>query len=248
MSKRLLSLGCVLGLLALILTFPIESHADTVYSNLGSNPAYVSSGQLNETPSGFSNLIDGFPFEAVAVPFTPGGDFQLTQIDVAIQAVSPENLSNTPQVTMGLCAGSSNLPNNTALASGLPCMTALATWSLGVGTGIPAHFTCCPLDTATFSGITIQGGQQYWIVAIPWPATADTWEYSNVGQSGGWLTNIGTFSVQFGSWTSVDPNAPMPAFDVLGTPVSASEPPALLLLGCGIVGLLLFRRFAHQQV
>lgn len=246
-KRRILGPLCFGAITACVIcNFPSAAQADTVYSNLGSDPSnsYVNSGLSNslsgqpfETLSGYSNLIDGQTFEAVAVPFTPGGDFQLSQIDVAIQFLYGPG--NNPGVIMGLYADSNGLPGATALAS----------WSLAVAVdpdsvSVPTHFTCCLLDMETLSGVTVQGGEQYWIVATPWASnTTDTWEYSNGVQSGGWLVNIGApNSISPGSWTYVAADAPMPAFDVLGTPVAAPEPPTTLLLVIGFFLLAIVSR------
>ena len=186
--------------------------SDTViFSDLGSGGAYNPDNPWCIT--GASGNCGPETLRMVAAPFTPTANYQLTQVDTALQFSSGTN-----QVVVSLETDSGGFPSGTALAS----------WSFS---GLPAYTEtdCCPLQTKTFgsSGPFLTAGTRFWLVTAP--GGTDT--------TAGWMASStgGPNPLDFysGSWHTT--TGPAVAFDVLGTsipqPVVSTLSPASALAG-----------------
>jgi hypothetical protein len=96
--------------------------------------------------------------------------------------------------------------------------------------------TCCDLVTiGGISGVTLAGGQQYYLILGPVninDASLNFFDLNSTGASGTVL-----YMTAGGAWT-VDSSHTLGAFDVLSTP----EPSSILLLGTGLSALFFMRR------
>jgi hypothetical protein len=155
-------------------------------------------------------------FQSAANPFTSSGNYQLSQIDLALSF-----LSGTNSATVTLNSDSSGLPG-----------AVLATWNLS---SLPVFGTCCTVETLTPSStVFLSAGTQYWIVAAPGASnTWDAWNLNNTGATGliAFDNGTGFFGVS---------GRTLSAFDVLGVP----EPTTLALVSGGLALLLVRRRRA----
>jgi hypothetical protein len=92
--------------------------------------------------------------------------------------------------------------------------------------------TCCSLVSITdMNGVTLTGGQQYFLVVGPEDlsdASFNAWNLNNQG-----VTGLSLYSADGGATWGVDSGAQF-AFDIAGTP----EPGSLLLFGTGLAGIL----------
>jgi len=206
--------GSALALICLA----IPAHGDTVYSNLGSGSTVYNSTDWDV--SGPTSLEELTTID-VAMGFTPSGNFDLSEIDLALNFNGVP--SETNAITVTLNADSSNAPG-----------AILETWNL---TGLPSFFgTCCTLQVLTpTSTVALNSGTQYWIEASPGASDFNGgWNWNSTGASGPFWSNIsGTSEETVG------------AFDVLGSsvgPTVVPEPSTFVLLGLGMLGLAGIRR------
>jgi hypothetical protein len=179
------------------------SRADTIFTDFSSSPTAYNAG------SGWAlNAAEN----EVAAPFTPGSNYDLTQIDVAIGQIVAGG------VQISLNADSGGVPG-----------AAIESWTI---TSLPAFGTCCAIETVTPVGtVPLVSGQQYWIVAAPILNSFDAWNLNSTGATG-------TVAFHGSGWFAV-PGEPDPAYDVLGNPVSAvvPEPMTMVLGGTGLLAL-----------
>lgn len=216
MLKRCISFASALGLLALLLTFPVKSSADTILSsNLGPGNSY--------DPSAGRTVYGSL---RQAMPFVPSESADLSQIVIALSQYS--SVTTTALVT--LYTDNNGLPGSV-----------MESWSL---TGLPIFgSTSTTVQILNASpGVLLSGGTTYWLVAAAPLAT-------DVSTSAVWVVNstgaMGYAVYSGATWYKYP--FKQGAFAVMGTPTAVPEPSAFILLGCGLLGLLLFRRSRHQQ-
>jgi hypothetical protein len=207
--------------------------ADTIYTDLGPPAApYFDANGRAVTGSGL-----GFPgYQEVAVPFTPTGSYDLTEIDLAV------TFSGIPSV-FGTDAATVTLESSVAGAPG----ASIASWNIS---SLPSSFTGTTLDSIFVSGVSVTAGAQYWLVVSPTnnigntSDTDDFWDTNSnpAGVFGNEQINNG------GSWVSLAPYD-LAAFDVLGTPVPEPASASLAIAGFALVaiGCAKARRKAKSQ-
>lgn len=213
----------LLAAVLVVITLPVASRADTIYSNLGPGSSYA--GSAIRAATGSLNLAAATPF---VVP--SGFDFGLTEIDLAVDSTAA-----APALVQ--------LRENAGGAPG----TVIDSWTMNFP-GLFSNFSIVPSQSITgITGITLDAGLTYWLAVLPASAATDTWwRANNTGQS-----NIKADSSDGGAtFSSVTLNANV-AFGVFGTPQAVStvsEPCALITLSTalGIAGILHRRRFKGQ--
>jgi hypothetical protein len=226
-----------LGLLAL----PSQGSADsTIYSNLNSDPAAsFASGSFGSSNS----IVSGF-FQSAAASFTSSGNFQVTQLELAVQFFNnggpgcPQCSSNTPSFNLFLVTSTAGQPGSAVLFSQQGITTEPTTFNPGGD--------CCSLLTLNVSpGVLLDAGQAYWLIAAPTNgATTVLWQFSNVGAAQPWSLNDGFVDVcptpstcstvpDPSGWTWQTGASP-PAFAVFGNAVATAEPSSLALVTFGV--------------
>lgn len=205
---------------------PPAAHADSViFSDLAaSSPIYSSGGYSIAGSTSTAGFVDP------AFSFTVGASsYNLTQIDLALSNYSGTNGS----VTVDLVNNSGGLPGSTVLGS----------WTFS---SLPANgSTNTTLQTQSgITGITLSAGTTYWLEAFVTNSSSNTfdlWNYNNQGDTGTPAENTGA-----GFATGV--TGAIGAFDVLGTPVTATpEPSSLLLLSAGLAALSLLAALTRHK-
>jgi hypothetical protein len=163
-------------------------------------------------------------FQAAAA-FTPGGDYDLTQIDVAIW--SGVGQSNGDMFNLSLDEDSGGLPGAT-----------IYSWTDILAVPIPLDYagpTASFVDTVlATSTIALSAGTQYWIVASPSaPGVNVNWSFNaDSGATGGVYASREPGPGWSGPFAESDSDL---AFDVQGTPTP--EPGTLLLRGAWSGGI-----------
>ena len=222
MSRFQRALLCMSVLLVSVAAVPLTSRADSViYSNLNSDPTHVYNGGIGYNVSGPNSGVGSI---ISAMTFTPGANYDLSQIDLAMGYISGTN-----SFTLELVNDNGNQPGTTVLES----------WTVN---NSPTFGTCCTLDTVTSPGILLQAGVQYWLEAVPASDLYAAWNQNNTGARG----TIAQSSS--GVTWNVFPNNTTGAFDVLGTtPVPVPEPSAALLLGTSMGTMLVLVHLGSRR-
>lgn len=213
----------VLVLSAALCAMAKPAHADTIFSNLGLG------GTVNVEAA---HSVDSFTDLAMSFMVGAGSGFNLTQIDIAIRQVSSGVGSNGAVVELVTDFG--GLPGSLLHSwtlTNLPAMTGPvgATGTLQASQSITG-----------ITGISLAGGTQYWLVALPIDANAFMgWNFVTPTQIGPFA-----YSHDSGSTWLLDTQHVPGAFDVQGTPLSTSvpEPSALALLIGGLAGCALAKK------
>jgi hypothetical protein len=126
------------------------------------------------------------------------------------------------------------------IVNGLPgSQVAGASWT-GLN-ATPGFGGCCSLVTITgITGVTLTGGQDYFLFFSPVSTSDDSWNVWNWNSTG--LSTLDLYSTDGGvTWISNN-TQPTGAFDILGSAIVIPEPGSLLLLGIGLAGIFAFRR------
>ena len=134
----------------------------------------------------------------IAAPFTPAGDFNLTQVQLALNF----NSGTTNRAVV-------NLVND---ADGFPGTTVLESWTV---TDLPSVLSPAAITLNSTGGIILHGDTQYWLVAETLASDSNTlvfWWTNNQNLSGG-VTSLDSGA----SWTALGPGDTLPAFAVVGT-------------------------------
>ena len=205
-------------------TCSIPAMADAVlFSDLGTGSSVYQAGSARSL-LGASNSIAGGESLIWADGFTASGSgtLSLNQIDVAVY-----NFSGPDTFYASIWTNNGGVPGSQL--SG-------AFWSLSTSA---TNSSSSSLVTVTgISGVTLTGGQQYFMVLGPLSlsdASGNGWNLNNQGATGTIIdsTNGGS------SWSSIS-NPTLSAFDLLAGTITTStpEPRSLLLLGAGLAGIL----------
>jgi len=197
--------------LATVLFAVTPAQADIIFSDFGPGYGfYTGAGWL------ISGVNSSWGLNTVAMDFTPGATYTLTQIDVAVGWDSGTN-----GITLSLNDSPYGVPG-----------VALETWNL---TGLPRDGVA--IDTVTpLTQINLVAGTQYWIVAAGLSDTMAGWSWNSIGETG-------NFALDMGSGWGAYPGQRQGAFDVQGSSSSSTPEPATALFAAAGLGLLaVFRR------
>lgn len=125
------------------------------------------------------------------------GNFDITQIDLGVNYISGDNL-----IYASILTNDGGVPGS---------QVANAYWG-----NLAGVVRCCNLITIPVSGVTLTGGQSYFMVVGPMnlsSSTFEAWNWNIIGISG-----LGLYSNDGGNtWTTEGTLQPPGAFDVLGT-------------------------------
>lgn len=191
---------------------PIQA-STVIFSDFGPggtydpNVGFVISGELSPT----------FTYVTWGMPFTPSGEFLLSQIDIAL-ATFPES---TLPVIVTLNADNAGTPGS-----------ALMTWTV---TDLPPSGTCCSAAMLEASSpLLLSAGTQYWVVAVPQSAeTFAEWNGNSIGVTG----TAAMQNTPGGSWIFTN-LYPLGAFAVSGIPLP--EPANGRLAGASLILIAVF--------
>lgn len=192
--------------------------ASTIYSSFGPGNTYDCCSGVVVTGA----QTTGTPFEEGA-GFTSPYAANVEQIDIALSSIQ-----GTDAAIVSLWTNSGNVPG-----------TQLASWTLY---GLPSWFGNpgnTPVTISGISGVHLNAGASYFLVASPLDGNDDTWDawHNNnqgltgqqpVNEGSGWFTGYSTAL----------------AFDILGsaTPTAVPEPASIALMVGGIAGVARLRR------
>ena len=224
---------CLLGLGGLATAGPI-----TIFNSFAPGNTYqCCSGYFVVGPAATNGTLPGtFGLNETAGAFTPAGNFNLTQVDVAIYSgYSP---TNTYGFTLSLDQDSGGVPGAT-----IETWTGLTAFSPSVGTSTVVQ-TVFAVGT-----VPLLAGNQYWIVASPAASTTfDFWADTNslLPSTGGRMavcggnSNGGNGGSACPSWRVDNLSNNDIAFDVQGT--ATPEPSTLFLTGASVLGAIIMRK------
>ena len=192
-----------------------------IFSDLGTGGNVYNSSSNSWGIFGSANSFSPNLPQGIAALFTAGGSGSesVGQIDLGVWY-----FSGVGTFTASIWTDVSGKPGS---------QVAGALWSLSTSNTYPA---CCNLVTVSgISGVTLTGGQQYFMILQPVSYSDNStngWNYNSQGVSGD------IQSTPDGStWTDTGSSANYAAFDVLGA-TAVPEPGSFLLLGAGIAALV----------
>jgi hypothetical protein len=215
--------------------------ASTVlFSDLGTgNDVYVDSGFPAAWVMAGSGAPGGSFTGADQFTVAGSGSFSVSEINLAAQHIDADDPFNSTLNTFyaSIFTDVSGSPGTEV--SG-------AYWS--ESTPIEGGSCCSLLSIPGITGVTLNGGQSYFLVLGPLSLTDTSWDSIALNNQG--VTGDHQFS-RDGGVTCIDngDSLPIGAFDVLGTPVATPEPRLmpLLLLGIGLAGALAAKRSREES-
>jgi hypothetical protein len=194
------------------LTAPM-AHADVIFNNFGAGDTY-NPGAWEVRGDLNISRIDR------AKAFTPTQTYTVTSIELALYHETGGNLFSTL-----LCRDAGGEPGSILGGHTQPASAA------------PSFVSA--IYTTPLSGITLNGGETYWVVVQVFPTSSDGgfwWGSSPTGDNGHSLYEADIVSGIY-SW-SAQPSSSAPVVRVSGTLVATPEPSALALLCLGIPALI----------
>lgn len=213
----------VAGVVIALATVPQVSRAITIFDSFSPGNTYQCCGGDNVFGPTATNGGVTVGLAETAGAFTPAGDFDLTQIDVAFNFLG--GVSNTTGFTLSLDQSSGGVPGAT-----------IETWTWLAAPAQSNGMSSLVETVFPVSTVPLSAGDQYWIVASPAASsTLDGWLVTNsVTSPGGTLAQCGYgSSTACPSWSVLNVSSDDIAFDVQGNPEPGTLPLCIVGLGIG---------------
>lgn len=204
----------------------LPATASVLFTDLGTT------GNIYNDSSGWTVAGSGFlgTSETAASMFTVAGSGSesVMEIDLAVAEVNAPNTFNA-----AIWTDVSNAPG-----------AELDSWNLSTTSSTG---TCCSLVSITgITGLSLTGGQEYFLVLSPLSLTDDSWnawDKNNQGVDGLFLSSTNGGS----TWTGGGTINLLGAFDVLGDPSTVPEPGSWLMLAAGIGMIAMRARYIRRR-